>query len=57
MLYRWLINYLRIKILRIILNHIAHQLIKTKYMKQTGFIGSIARFITTYFPDFLRGTK
>lgn len=57
MLYRLLINYLRIKLLRIILNGIANQLIKTKYMKQTGFIASVARFIATCFLDSPRGAK
>lgn len=57
MLYRLLINYLRIKFMRIILNHIAKQLIKTKYLQQTGFITSIARFIVTCFLDSPRGAK
>ncbi|STX41966.1 Uncharacterised protein [Legionella donaldsonii] len=57
MLYRLLINYLRIKFMRIILNHVANQLVKTKYMRQTGFLATIVRFIATHFLNSPRGTK
>lgn len=57
MLYRLLINYLRIKLMRIILNHVANQLVKTKYMRQTGFLATVVRFIATHFLNSPRGAK
>ncbi|STX38699.1 Uncharacterised protein [Legionella feeleii] len=57
MLYRLLINYLRIKLMRIILNRIANKLVQTKYMGQTGFLATIARFIATHFLNSPRRAK